>query len=137
MPDHPGEQIKAIITSLALTISEAARQLDIPRVTLTRVIHGQHPVNAAIALRLQAWLGKPTAAHWMKCQAQYDLWREKQKPRPAVIPANIRRYRSDITAAIHQASEADYQAGRLPAKHMRQIDRICLYRPYPKRSAAN
>lgn len=55
----------------------------------------------------------------------------------AVIPANIRRYKSDITAAIHQASEADYQAGRLPAKHMRQIDRICLHRPYPKRSAAN
>ncbi|MDO4777039.1 MAG: hypothetical protein Q4A06_06230 [Cardiobacteriaceae bacterium] len=47
MPDHPGEQIKAIITSLALTISEAARQLDIPRVTLTRVIHGQHQRLAA------------------------------------------------------------------------------------------
>ena len=25
----------------------------------------------------------------------------------------------------------------LPAKHMRQIDRICLHRPYPKRNAAN
>lgn len=76
-PPHPGTQIQTIITSLALTVSEAARQLDIPRVTLSRVIHGRHPVNAAIALRLHRWLGKPTAAHWMKQQAQYDLWREK------------------------------------------------------------
>lgn len=44
----------------------------------------------------------------------------------AVIPANIRRYKSDITAAIHQVSEADYQAGRLPACQAHAVNRPYL-----------
>jgi antitoxin HigA-1 len=91
-PPHPGESIREdILTTLGLSVTEAARQLGVARVTLSRLIHGQAGVSADMARRLEAWLGGPkngpSAESWMRMQADYDLWQAMQRPAPTVIPA--------------------------------------------------
>ncbi len=91
-PPHPGETIREdVLPALGITVTEAARQLGVARVTLSRLIHGQAGISADMARRLEAWLGGPThgpsAESWLRIQADYDLWQAMQKPQPKVIPA--------------------------------------------------
>jgi len=91
-PPHPGESIrKDVLETLGLSVTEAARQLGVTRVTLSRLIHGQAGISADMARRLEAWLAGPkngpTAESWMRMQADYDLWQAMQRPAPTVIPA--------------------------------------------------
>jgi addiction module HigA family antidote len=91
-PPHPGESIREdVLATLGLSVTEAARQLGVARVTLSRLIHGQAGISADMARRLEAWLGGPkngpSAESWMRMQADYDLWQAMQRPAPKVIPA--------------------------------------------------
>lgn len=91
-PPHPGEAIREdILPTLGITVTEAAKQLGVSRVTLSRLIHGQSGISADMARRLEAWLGGPkrgpSAESWMRMQADYDLWQAEQQPPPKVIPA--------------------------------------------------
>jgi addiction module HigA family antidote len=92
-PPHPGETIREdILPELGITLTEAARQLGISRVTLSRLAHGQSGISADMARRLEAWLGGPktgpSAESWLRMQADYDLWRAMQKPAPKVVRAH-------------------------------------------------
>lgn len=89
-PPHPGESIrKDILPALVLSVTEAARQLGVARVTLSRLIHGQSGISADMARRLEVWLGGPrngpSAESWPRMQAIYDLWRAMQQPAPKVV----------------------------------------------------
>jgi len=91
-PPHPGESIREdIIPALGITVTEAARQLGVSRVTLSRLINGQSGVSADMARRLEVWLGGPrrgpSAESWLKMQVDYDLWRANQQPLRNVIRA--------------------------------------------------
>lgn len=96
-PPHPGLLIRDdILPELGLTVTEAAKQLGISRVTLSRLINGKTGITADMALRLHLWLGEhsPSAGSWLRHQASYDLWQAEQKALPAVIPAPL--------AAVHK-----------------------------------
>ena len=86
-PPHPGVVIlEEILKPLNLTISEAARRLDLNRNSLSRVLHGKRPVTPEIAIRLEMAF-KPSAESWIRQQAAYDLWQARQKSRkPRVFP---------------------------------------------------
>ncbi len=91
-PPHPGETIREdILPTLSLTVTEAAKQLGVSRVTLSRLIHGQSGISADMARRLEAWLGGPkrgpSAESWLRMQADYDLWQAMQRPAPKVVRA--------------------------------------------------
>lgn len=91
-PPHPGETIREdILPALDLTVTEAAKQLGVSRVTLSRLIHGQSGISADMARRLEAWLDGPkrgpSAESWLRMQADYDLWQAMQRPAPKVIRA--------------------------------------------------
>jgi addiction module HigA family antidote len=91
-PPHPGETIREdILPALGITVTEAARQLGVSRVTLSRLINGQAGISADMARRLEAWLGGPkrgpSAESWLRMQADYDLWEAMQRPAPKVRPA--------------------------------------------------
>jgi len=91
-PPHPGETIREdILPSLGIKVTEAAKQLGVSRVTLSRLIHGQSGISAHMARRLEAWLGGPkhgpSAESWLRMQADYDLWQANQQPAPRVIRA--------------------------------------------------
>jgi addiction module HigA family antidote len=88
-PPHPGETIREdILPALGITVTEAARQLGVSRVTLSRLINGQAGISADMARRLECWLGGPkrgpSAESWLRIQADYDLWEAMQRPAPKV-----------------------------------------------------
>jgi addiction module HigA family antidote len=63
----------------------AARRLGVTRATLSRIRHGHSGVTADMAVRLSLLLGT-SAELWLGMQSAYDLWNERQKPRPEVLP---------------------------------------------------
>ncbi|GEM_PF-732797 len=73
-PAHPGIVLKdAVVDALNLSITQAAKMLDIDRVTLSRVLNGRASISVEMALRLSKALGT-TPNLWMGMQQAYDLW---------------------------------------------------------------
>ena len=68
-PPHPGETLKEdVLPALGLTVTEAAAQLGVSRVALSRILNGKAAISVDMALRLEAWLDGPTAESWLKGQ---------------------------------------------------------------------
>lgn len=87
-PPHPAEVIRDdILPELGLTVTEAAKQLGVNRVTLSRLLNGKTSITAEMAVRLHLWLGEnsPSPESWLHQQANYDLWLLAQKQPPNVI----------------------------------------------------
>lgn len=82
-PPHPGLLLEDYLGEVSL--AEAARRLGVTRATLSRIRHGHSAVTADMAVRLGLLLGT-SAELWLGMQAAYDLWHEKQKPPPDVLP---------------------------------------------------
>ena len=85
-PPHPGDILREdVLPELRISVTEAARQLGVSRVQLSRFINGHAAVSADLAIRLAMWLGG-SAQSWMRMQADYDLWQAEHsgKPLPAV-----------------------------------------------------
>ena len=82
-PPHPGEIIKEdILPELGLSVTEAALQLGITRVALSRVINGKAAISTDLALKLEAWLDGPSAEVWLGMQLDYNLWHARNSSRP-------------------------------------------------------
>lgn len=82
-PPHPGLLLEDYLGEVSL--AEAARRLGVTRATLSRIRHGHSAVTADMAVRLGLLLGT-SAELWLGMQTAYDLWHEKQKPPPDVLP---------------------------------------------------
>ncbi len=82
-PPHPGEMLREdILPEMGLTVTEAASQIGVSRVALSRVLNGRAAISPGMALRLEAWLGVENGGRaeiWLIQQLAYDLWRERQK----------------------------------------------------------
>ncbi len=83
-PAHPGEVLRGWIPD-DMTVTAAAKELQIPRVTLFKVLNGKRGITAVMALRLSAWLGT-TPDVWLGMQTQWDLWQAEQQPSPKIRP---------------------------------------------------
>lgn len=91
-PPHPAEVIRDdILPELGLSVTEAAKQLGVNRVTLSRLLNGKSAISAEMALRLHAWLGEnsPSPESWLHQQANYDLWLASQKANFSVLPVAL------------------------------------------------
>ena len=78
-PVHPGEIIKELcIEPLGITITEAAKALDVTRKTLSELLNGHSGISPEMALRLSIAFDT-TPESWLIQQAQYDLWEAKKK----------------------------------------------------------
>ncbi len=89
-PPHPGSILKEdILPELDISITEAATQLGISRVALSRVINGKAAISAEMAIRLEAWISGPTAETWVRMQAEYDLWQARQKTTLSITPIKV------------------------------------------------
>ncbi|MGB3274661.1 MAG: HigA family addiction module antitoxin [Castellaniella sp.] len=93
-PPHPGETLREdVLPALGLSVSEAARQLGVSRVALSRVLHGRAAISVDLARRLEAWLRKPngrgpSAQTWLRGQVSYDLWQAEHSGKALhVMPA--------------------------------------------------
>ena len=86
-PSHPGLIIRDdVLPDLQLSVTEAAAQLGVSRVTLSRVINGRSAITAEMALRVGKWVGNGPEI-WLRMQGQYDLWQARKKGEPTVKKA--------------------------------------------------
>jgi antitoxin HigA-1 len=89
-PPHPGEVLRELcLTPLGLTVTEAARALDVSRKTLSSILNGRAGISAEMAVRLSIAFNT-TPESWLKQQVQYDLWqaeRRRKKLRVAKLSA--------------------------------------------------
>lgn len=86
-PPHPGETLREdVLPALGLSVAEAARQLGVSRVALSRVLHGHAAISVDLARRLEVWLRKPggrgpSAETWLRGQVAYELWQAEHSGR--------------------------------------------------------
>jgi addiction module HigA family antidote len=99
-PPHPASILREdILPGLGLTVTEAAQQLGVSRVTLSRLLNERAAVSPEMALRLEAWLGKERggdARLWMAMQTEYDVWQAEQRLK--VTPLNVQRAPAELAA---------------------------------------
>ena len=92
-PPHPGLTLRDdVLPALGLSITAAAQQLDVARVTLSRVLNGRAAISPEMALRIQAWLGVERggdARLWLAEQSAYDMWQAEQRLKRK--PMHVRR----------------------------------------------
>jgi addiction module HigA family antidote len=95
-PPHPGLTLRDdVLPALGLTVTQAAQQLDVSRVTLSRVLNGRAAISPDMALRIEAWLGVERGGEarvWMAEQSAFDMWQatERFKTKPMhVQPAPV------------------------------------------------
>ena len=56
-PPHPGLTLRDdVLPALGLTVTQAAQQLDVSRVTLSRVLNGRAAISPEMASRIEAWI---------------------------------------------------------------------------------
>lgn len=91
-PPHPASILREdVLPDLGLSVAEAARQLGISRVQLSRVLNERAAITPDMALRLEQWISGLKAETWLRIQSDYDLWQAEQKGRPHVEPARPAR----------------------------------------------
>lgn len=82
-PPHPGLTLRDdVLPALGLSITEAAQQLGVNRMTLSRVLNGRAAISPEMALRIEAWLGLARggdARIWLAEQNAYDMWQAEQR----------------------------------------------------------
>jgi addiction module HigA family antidote len=83
-PAHPGEVLREWIPD-GMTVTTAAEQLGISRVTLSKILNTKTSVTADMAIRLSAWLGTSPES-WVDMQSAWDIWQAKQRPQPKIQP---------------------------------------------------
>lgn len=84
-PPHPGETLREdVLPALGLTVTDAAAQLGVTRIALSRLHNGKAAVSPEMALRLERWLGVEhggRASAWMAMQSNYELWHAERRAR--------------------------------------------------------
>lgn len=82
-PPHPGVTLRDdVLPALGLSVTDAASQLGVSRVTLSRVLNGRAAISPEMALRIEAWLGVDRggdARVWLAEQTAYDIWQAQQR----------------------------------------------------------
>ena len=82
-PPHPGLTLRDdVLPALGLNVTQAALQLDVSRVTLSRLLNGRAAVSPEMALRIEAWLGLDRggdARVWLAEQSAYDMAQAAQR----------------------------------------------------------
>lgn len=82
-PPHPGLTLRDdVLPALGLTVTQAAEQLDVSRVALSRVLNARAAISPDMALRIEAWLGIERGGEarlWLAEQSAYDVWQATQR----------------------------------------------------------
>ena len=95
-PPHPGLTLRDdVLPALGLSVTQAAEQLGVSRVALSRVLNGRAAISPEMALRIEVWLGVSRggdARVWLAEQSAYDMWQAQQRLKTApmrVKPAPV------------------------------------------------
>ena len=75
---HPGASVRDSMEALGWTVTECARQLGIPRESLSRLLNGHIGISPTMALALER-LGWSNARFWLRRQAYFELNQERRR----------------------------------------------------------
>ena len=82
-PPHPGLTLRDdVLPALGLSVTQAAQQLGVSRVALSRVVNARAAISPEMALRIEAWLGVARGGEarlWLAEQSAYDVWQATQR----------------------------------------------------------
>ncbi len=82
-PPHPGSILREdVLPEMNISVTDAAKQLGVSRVALSRVINEQAAISPEMALKLEDWLGVKSGGRaelWTGMQLKYDMWHARQK----------------------------------------------------------
>lgn len=82
-PPHPSLTLRDdVLPALGLNVTQAAGQLGVTRMALSRMLNGRAAISPEMALRIEAWLGKDRggdAQVWLAEQTAYDMWQTEQR----------------------------------------------------------
>ena len=88
-PPHPGSILREdTLPALGISVTEAAKQIGVSRVALSRVINEKAALSPEMALKIEDWYkqlgyGGGRAEVWMAMQLKHDMWHARQKHRAA------------------------------------------------------
>lgn len=71
---HPGEIVKDLLERNHLTVSEAAKKLNVVRTTISLLVNCHSSISTEMAIRLTALFGGEVDT-WVILQANYDCWK--------------------------------------------------------------
>lgn len=78
-PDHPGSLLRdLVLSSVSLSVSQAARDLAVTRQTLHPILDGDAAITPEMAAPLERFCGVPSE-FWLACQQRYELKRVKKE----------------------------------------------------------
>ena len=78
-PPHPGKIVRwALIDGTGLTVTEAAKQLGVGRITLSKLINEKSGISPEMSVRLSIALNT-SSEMWANMQTMYDLWHAELK----------------------------------------------------------
>ncbi|MDQ1314400.1 MAG: antitoxin HigA [Pseudomonadota bacterium] len=83
-PPHPGTVLREWIPE-GMSVTQAAADLYVSRVSLSKILNGKTGISADMAIRLSRWLGTSPDL-WIGLQAQYDLWQALKRKQPKIQP---------------------------------------------------
>lgn len=81
---HPAEVLREFLPG-DMTVTDAARRLQVSRVQLLRLLNGRATMTAGMAIRV-GMLTNTKAESWLRDQVQRDLWRAIEARRPRIHP---------------------------------------------------
>ena len=77
-PVHPGRVVRrACLDALQLNVTEAARVLDVSRLTLNNIVNEKSGISPEMAIRLSKAFGS-TPEMWLRLQLAFDLAKARQ-----------------------------------------------------------
>ena len=101
-PRHAGLTLRDdALPALGLSVTEAAQQLGVSRVALSRVLNGRVAISPEMALRIEAWLGAAQggdARLWLAEQTAYDMWQAEQRLK--TVPLNVKAAPAALEAVV-------------------------------------
>ena len=100
---HPGKILAAELDAVGVSLTELARQIDVPPNRISQIIKGKRSITGDTAVRLAHWF-RTTPEFWLGLQAAFDVdtaradigsaieHLQTAPPRRTVVSADLRHY---------------------------------------------
>jgi len=94
-PVHPGSIVKSCLADLGLSVTQAAKVLDVTRPTISKVVNGHAAISPEMAIRLSKAFGS-TPEFWLRLQLNYDLAQAREKEDSIKVERYVSKQENEI-----------------------------------------
>jgi antitoxin HigA-1 len=102
-PPHPGELVRFdCLAPLDLSITDAAKALNVSRQALNNLVNGKSGISPEMAIRLaKVFNGSPE--FWMRLQLNYDL-AQIERQASAIVVKPLNKKRRKVSGTVRSAA---------------------------------